>query len=132
MSNTNYPMPPQGQPTPPLGGQPFSSGHPIGTDGPGPMGWQAQPMTPAEAATFAKAAKAHAKSLRPWFKKKRFVVPIVSVALMTASNVAGRAQTAPLQPQRRARQPLPIRPTTRPQNRRPRRRPCRRPRWGRR
>lgn len=34
----------------------------------------------------AKAAAAKAKALRPWFKKKRFVVPLVLVALIAISN----------------------------------------------
>lgn len=35
-----------------------------------------------------KAEKARLKALRPWFKKKRFVLPLVLVALITFSNIA--------------------------------------------
>lgn len=40
----------------------------------------------------AKAAKAKAKSLRPWFKKKRFVLPIALVAIIVVSNLATGSQ----------------------------------------
>jgi hypothetical protein len=46
-------------------------------------------MTPKEAAAEAKAAKAKAKALRPWFKKKRIIVPlalVVLIGLSTAMN----------------------------------------------
>lgn len=36
----------------------------------------------------AAAAKAKAKSLRPWFKKKRFIIPIVIVAIIIISSAA--------------------------------------------
>lgn len=43
-------------------------------------------MTPKEAAAEAKAAKAKAKALRPWFKKKRIIVPLALVVLIGLSN----------------------------------------------
>lgn len=42
-----------------------------------------------EARAQAKAAKAHAKALRPWFKKKRFLIPLVLVAIVVLVAVAG-------------------------------------------
>ena len=42
-------------------------------------------MTPKEAAAEAKAAKAKAKALRPWFKKKRIIVPLALVVLIGLS-----------------------------------------------
>ena len=44
---------------------------------------------PKMAAAEAKAAKAKAKALRPWFKKKRFIVPIVLVVLIGLSRLGG-------------------------------------------
>src|SRR5689334_12349778 len=35
----------------------------------------------------AAAAKAYAKAQRPWYKKKRFIMPLVLVALMVAAGV---------------------------------------------
>lgn len=56
-------------------------------------------MTPKEAAAEAKAAKAKAKALRPWFKKKRIIVPlalVVLIGLSTAMNggSSGSSSTA--------------------------------------
>lgn len=34
----------------------------------------------------AKAAQAHAKAMRPWFKKKRFIVPIILVVIVIAAS----------------------------------------------
>lgn len=45
-----------------------------------------QPTNPKAAAA---AAKAYAKANRPWFKKKRFIIPIVLVALMILGGLAG-------------------------------------------
>lgn len=52
--------------------------------------------TPAEARAAAKAAKAYAKSLRPWYKKKRFLLPAALVALIViiASTSGGGADDA--------------------------------------
>jgi hypothetical protein len=41
-----------------------------------------------EAKADAKAQKAREKALRPWFKKKRFIVPIAIVAIAVASTAA--------------------------------------------
>lgn len=49
---------------------------------------QIPPMTPQEAKAQAKAAKAHAKALRPWFKKKRVIVPTALLALVAVIGVA--------------------------------------------
>lgn len=44
---------------------------------------------PKQAKAQAKASKAHAKALRPWFKKKRFIIPLVLVAIIGISVAAG-------------------------------------------
>ena len=49
---------------------------------------QILPMTPQEAKAQAKAATAHAKALRPWFKKKGFVGPTALLAIVTVIGVA--------------------------------------------
>lgn len=49
------------------------------TDQTPPPGWQPGQENPKAAA---KAAKAYAKATRPWFKKKRFIIPIAFVAIM--------------------------------------------------
>lgn len=43
-------------------------------------------MTPQEAKAEAKAAKAKAKAMRPWYQKKRFIIPIGIVVLGAASS----------------------------------------------
>lgn len=43
-------------------------------------------MTAQEAKAEAKAAKAKAKAMRPWYQKKRFIVPIAIVVLGAASS----------------------------------------------
>lgn len=46
------------------------------------------------------AAKAKAKAMRPWFQKKRFIVPIALVAIIgisTATNSGGGSDTTPMQ-----------------------------------
>jgi hypothetical protein len=53
-------------------------------------------LSPKEAAAEAKAAKAKAKALRPWFKKKRIIVPlalVVLIGLSTAMN-GGKSGTS--------------------------------------
>lgn len=55
---------------------------------------QPQPPFPADEnpKAAAKAAKAYAKATRPWWKKKRFIIPTVAVALVvvfTATNKGG-------------------------------------------
>ena len=49
---------------------------------------------PKLAAAEAKAAKARAKALRPWFKKKRFIVPIALVLLVGISQAAGGGKSS--------------------------------------
>lgn len=43
-------------------------------------------MTPQEAKAEATAAKAKAKAMRPWYQKKRFIIPIGIVVLSVASS----------------------------------------------
>lgn len=49
----------------------------------------APPTGAKEAKAQAKAARAHAKALRPWFKKKRFLIPLVLVVIVILAAVAG-------------------------------------------
>lgn len=46
-------------------------------------------MDPKEAKAQAKAQKAHAKALRPWYKKKRFMIPLVLVVIFGIAAAAG-------------------------------------------
>ena len=46
------------------------------------------PTDPKAAKADAAAAKAKAKALRPWFKKKRFIIPIAILAIIIVANVA--------------------------------------------
>lgn len=46
------------------------------------------PTSAKEAKASAKAAKAHAKALRPWYKKKRFMIPLVLVVVMVIATAA--------------------------------------------
>jgi hypothetical protein len=67
-----------------------SPGQPqLGPQGQAPYGWTGQPLNPGQAAAQAQAAKAQAKAQRPWFKKKRFVLPIGALALITVTSIAG-------------------------------------------
>lgn len=50
-------------------------------------GWQ--PPAGADPRAAAKAAKAYAKASRPWFKKKRFVIPLALVAIGVVTQVGG-------------------------------------------
>lgn len=52
-------------------------------------------MSAQEAKAEAKAAKARAKALRPWFKKKRFIVPIALVIIGGFSSLAGGGEDSP-------------------------------------
>jgi hypothetical protein len=47
------------------------------------------PMDPRAARAEAAAAKARAKSMRPWYKKKRFLLPLALVVLIGISVAAG-------------------------------------------
>ena len=44
---------------------------------------------PKQAKAQGKAAKAHAKALRPWYKKKRFMIPLVLVVIFGIAAAAG-------------------------------------------
>ncbi len=48
----------------------------------------APPMSPKEAQAQAKAAKAHAKALRPWYKKKRYIIGLGILAVIIISAIA--------------------------------------------
>ncbi|MXG88500.1 OB-fold protein [Nocardioides flavescens] len=52
---------------------------------PGPTGYQQTGNPKADA----KAAKAYAKASRPWFKKKRFIIPMALVVLVVAGSALG-------------------------------------------
>ena len=49
------------------------------------------PRDPREARAQAKADKAYAKARRPWYKKKRFILPLVLVALIVIISIATTA-----------------------------------------
>ncbi|CAM3449446.1 DUF4352 domain-containing protein [Nocardioides dubius] len=53
---------------------------------PGQPTWQQPNLDPRAAA---KAAKAYAKAQRPWFKKKRFMIPLALVVLIGIGSAAG-------------------------------------------
>lgn len=59
--------------------------------------WQPPPPQPNQLSpkAQAKAEKAYAKSLRPWYKKKRFIIPAVIVALLVIGNLAGGGDESP-------------------------------------
>jgi hypothetical protein len=78
MSNPSHPHAPQGT-------QYLPDGDPrqFGQD------YQQPPLTAQQARARAKAAKAEAKALRPWYKKKRFIIPLVLVALFVLVNLSG-------------------------------------------
>ncbi len=46
-------------------------------------------LTPKEANADAKAAKAKAKAMRPWFKKKRIILPLALVVIVGISMASG-------------------------------------------
>jgi hypothetical protein len=46
-------------------------------------------LTPKEANAEAKAAKAKAKAMRPWFKKKRIILPLALVVIVGISMASG-------------------------------------------
>jgi hypothetical protein len=60
---------------------------------------QSAPSSPREARAQASAEKAYRKAQRPWYAKKRFIVPLVVVALIAVftatSGGGGGASTAP-------------------------------------
>jgi len=56
---------------------------------------------PKQAKAQAKAQKAHAKALRPWFKKKRFIIPLGLVAIIayvTSTGGGGDDKTSTVAP----------------------------------
>lgn len=53
-----------------------------------------QPSSYKEAKAEAKAQKARQKALRPWFKKKRFIVPIAILAIAVATTAANSGKKA--------------------------------------
>lgn len=52
-----------------------------------------EPLTRAEAKAEAAAAKARAKAMRPWFKKKRFILPLALVVIIVLAVSAGGGGT---------------------------------------
>ena len=46
------------------------------------------PLDPRDARAQAKAAKAYAKARRPWYKKKRFIVPLILIVLIIIISIA--------------------------------------------
>jgi hypothetical protein len=52
-----------------------------------------QPQDPRAAKADAKAAKARAKALRPWYKKKRFIIPSALVGIIVIGAIAGGSGT---------------------------------------
>lgn len=60
----------------------------------GPADVQDALATPQDARARAKAEKAYRKAMRPWFKKKRFVIPLILVALIALSMAFGGGQAA--------------------------------------
>lgn len=59
--------------------------------GPGDTG----PMDPKQARAAAKAAKAHSKALRPWYKKKRFILSGVIVLLIIIIAASSGSKAGP-------------------------------------
>jgi len=104
------PQPPYGQqPQQPYSQQPQQPGPPPGYQGPPqqPYGQQPppgygqpqQPLNHRDAKAQARGAKAHAKALRPWFKKKRFILPLALIALIAIISIAtagGGDKAAPI------------------------------------
>lgn len=78
----NQPQGPYQGPGQPPPGQPYYDPR-MGPQQPG------QPMTHAQAKAQARGAAAHAKAMRPWFKKKRFILPLALVALFIIVGIAG-------------------------------------------
>lgn len=56
-----------------------------------PTGWQPSGDPKADA----KAAQAYAKAQRPWFKKKRFIIPIAIVVIVVLMQLAGGEDSSP-------------------------------------
>ena len=60
---------------------------------PEPPSSQQPPQAPRNPYADAKAAKAYAKAMRPWWKKKRFVIPLGLVVLSILGSAAGSSDT---------------------------------------
>jgi hypothetical protein len=56
------------------------------------LGTDSPTVTHQDAKAQAKAAKAYAKATRPWFKKKRFIVPIAGVAIIAMTQSGGGSE----------------------------------------
>lgn len=50
--------------------------------------------SPTTSKAQAKADKAYQKAMRPWFKKKRFIVPLILIAIMILATVFGGGENA--------------------------------------
>lgn len=60
---------------------------------PEPPSSQQPPQAPRNPYAEAKAAKAYAKAMRPWWKKKRFIIPLGLVTLSILGSAAGSSDT---------------------------------------
>jgi Domain of unknown function (DUF4352) len=60
---------------------------------PEPPSSQQPPQAPRNPYADAKAAKAYAKAMRPWWKKKRFIIPLGLVTLSILGSAAGSSDT---------------------------------------
>jgi hypothetical protein len=58
-------------------------------EAPAPPEAPAQPQVRGDARAEAKAAKAYAKAQRPWYKKKRFIIPIALIVLIGIGAAVG-------------------------------------------
>ncbi len=52
-----------------------------------------QPQSAKEAKAEAKAEKARQKAMRPWYKKKRYIIPLAIVAIIVVAAIAGGGDT---------------------------------------
>ncbi|MCB0963966.1 MAG: DUF4352 domain-containing protein [Acidimicrobiales bacterium] len=80
---TDLPPPPDAPPPPNQGG---GFPPPPGQGGGPPAGYSNDPK---EAKAQAKAAKAHAKAVRPWYKKKRFILGGILAVIIVIAIAAG-------------------------------------------
>ena len=75
-------------PPPPAPSPPAPSGAPLGWSPPAAP-QAASPQRPSNSKADAAAAKAYAKAERPWYKKKRFMIPLVVVVIAIVASAAG-------------------------------------------
>lgn len=96
MTNPQVPQQPYQGPQQPHPGsnQPYQD--PQGSNAPQQPGYpqqqpyqQGPPLTHAQAQAQARGAKAQAKAMRPWFKKKRFILPLALFALFVLIGIGG-------------------------------------------